>query len=130
MNTDSSTTGWAGVSFTATQNETVKELGRWKVAGNSGSHLVEIVTASGSVVASATVNLSSGTAGSYVYTTLGTPVLLTGGTTYYLLSQETSGSDQWMDSNDPGNLDGTNVAAIPLSSKRGEMEWQRRAPER
>jgi hypothetical protein len=44
---------------------------------------------------SATINLSTGSAGQYVFATLATPVVLSANTTYFLLTQEFAGGDQW-----------------------------------
>ena len=44
-------------------------------------------------VASVVIDTSKGTAGQYAYAALSTPVVLKAGTTYYLVSEETSGQD-------------------------------------
>jgi hypothetical protein len=75
----------------------VTALGRWVVAGNSGSHVVYLINDRNTVIASATVNTSGASAGICKYTALATPVTLSAGVTYYLLSAETSAGDQWYD---------------------------------
>lgn len=91
--------GFVGCRFVANANLYVKSLGRWKVAGNSATHTVKISDVSGVDVAgaSASVDLSTGSADSFVYTRLTAPVLLTSGSTYFLGSQEVSSGDQWYD---------------------------------
>src|SRR5262249_3227793 len=41
------------------------------------------------------IAMSGGTAGQYRYANLGSPVVLSAGTTYFVVSQETSGGDSW-----------------------------------
>jgi hypothetical protein len=49
---------------------------------------------------SVSINMSSGTAGQYVYGTLASPVTLAANTSYYVISQEVSGGDQWYNDTD------------------------------
>jgi fibronectin type 3 domain-containing protein/sarcosine oxidase gamma subunit len=90
---------WVGCRFAVgTSAITVKELGRWVVAGNSGTHAIKLVNqATGVDVAggSVTVNTAGAPTGAFVYATLSSPVTLSANTTYYLVSQETAGGDQW-----------------------------------
>jgi hypothetical protein len=67
--------------------------------GNSATHVVKLVSATGSDIAggSVTVNTSGATVGSFTYAPLSNPVTLSPNTTYYILSQETSGADLWYD---------------------------------
>lgn len=74
-----------------------KSVGRWKVSGNSGSHTVGIFNSGGTLLGSASVNLSGGSAGSYVYATLSGAIHLLAGGTYYCASLESNGGDQWYD---------------------------------
>ena len=66
-----------------------------------GQPPVQIVNASGQVLSggSATVSTAAGSAGSFLYANLTSPVTLNANTTYYIVSQETSGGDQWYDIN-------------------------------
>ncbi len=80
-------------------NITVTDLGRWVVSGNSGSHFVGLynMVGTGTLLTSATV-VTSGAAVGFAYAAC-TPVTLTAGSTYVVQSTETSGGDQWYDSN-------------------------------
>ncbi|HLG95334.1 MAG TPA: immunoglobulin domain-containing protein [Bryobacteraceae bacterium] len=94
--------GWVGGSIiTGSAPVQVTHLGRLFLAGNTGTHAVKIVNASGVDVpgASVSVNLSGGIAGSFNYAALASPVTLNPNTTYYIVSQESSGGDQWYDYN-------------------------------
>jgi hypothetical protein len=94
-------TGWVGMAFTVgAGGMTVNSLGRVFVAGNGGTHTVKLVNAStGADVpgASMTVSMAGGIAGQFSYTDLVNAVPLTPNASYYLVSQETSGGDQWYD---------------------------------
>lgn len=97
-------TGCVGYKFTVGASDIiVDQLGRRKVAGNSQTHTIRIMDASTSIV-SASVDMSTGSAGSYVYTSI-TPTTLLANTVYYIFSSETSGGDQWYDSD--GTIDST-----------------------
>jgi hypothetical protein len=93
-------TGFVGGQFavggTALQ---VKQLGRWMVAGNSGTHIVKLIQNNGMDVpgGSVSLNLASQTPGQYVYAALTSPVTLAANAVYYLVTQETAGGDQWYD---------------------------------
>jgi hypothetical protein len=82
---------------------TITSLGRIYVTGNTGTHTVKFVTASnGTDVAggSVSINMSTGTpSNGFKYVALAAPITLAANTAYYLVSQETSGGDQWYDSN-------------------------------
>lgn len=92
--------GCVGMHIAATANNTVNALGRWKVAGNSGTHLLVLVQdtggGAGTILQSCSVNLTTGSAASYVYCSI-TPQAITNGTQYYILSEEVSSGDQWYD---------------------------------
>ncbi|HLG98216.1 MAG TPA: hypothetical protein VKX49_18005 [Bryobacteraceae bacterium] len=96
-------TGWVGASITvSTSPVTVTALGRIFISGNAGTHAIKIVNATtGADVSggSVSVSMSGGTAGSFVYANLSTPVVLSPNTTYFVLTQETAGGDQWYDYN-------------------------------
>jgi hypothetical protein len=93
-------TGWVGMSlYVGSQPVVVSALGRIVVASNSSVHVVKIVTAStGNDLTSVSVPTSGGTAGTFTYVNLATPVTLSANTTYYILSQETAAGDQWYSS--------------------------------
>jgi hypothetical protein len=78
---------------------TVNSLGRIMVSGNSGSHIVKIVDSTGTDVpgGSIAVSMHGGTPGNFVYANLASPVTLNAGATYYIVSKETAGGDQWYD---------------------------------
>src|SRR5262249_32237160 len=92
--------GWLGMEFTTGSSAvSVSQLGRWVVAGNSQSHTLELVdAATGSVLASTTLNTAGQTAGQFAYASLSSPVTLAANHTYYLVSMEDSGGDAWYDS--------------------------------
>lgn len=86
--------GCVGFRFTVgASNITVTDLGRWVVSGNSGSHTVKITDASGSILASVSVNTSGQPVG-FLYGSI-TPLVLTSGVTYTILSEEFNAGDQW-----------------------------------
>lgn len=92
-------TGYVGMKFTTGASTVpVSQLGRWVVNGNSQLHLVKLVNAStGALVAMTAVNTAGTTPGAFAYGRLSSPVTLAANTAYYLVSQETSGGDQWYD---------------------------------
>ncbi len=94
-------TGYVGMNITVGAAPiTVTALGRIVAGSNGGSHIVKIVQAStGADVpgAAVTVNISSGTPGTFAYATLSSPVTLSANTAYYVVTQETFGGDSWYD---------------------------------
>jgi hypothetical protein len=69
------------------------------VANNALTHTVKFVNAgTGSDVsgASASVSMAGCTPGQFVYASI-SPITLAAATSYYLVSQETLGGDQWYD---------------------------------
>jgi hypothetical protein len=92
-------TSWLGMKITVGAAPiTVKELGRWVVAGNTATHSVEIVNSTGVVLGTVSVNAAGGSPG-FRYATLATPVTLDAGAVYFVASQEISGGDQFYDCN-------------------------------
>lgn len=91
--------GWLGMEFTTGNTAlTLSQLGRWVVAGNSGTHAVRLVLASdGSTLGTVNVATAGAPAGQFKYASLPASILLAANTTYYLLSQETAGGDLWYD---------------------------------
>ena len=97
-------TGFVGMGFqVAGAPLKVSRLGRFKVPGNSRTHLLKLVDAAtmadvpgGSV----TVDMSStATAMAFVYVDLAAPIILAAAAEYFLISQEQTGMDDWFDSN-------------------------------
>lgn len=95
-------TGFVGMRFTvgATPLQ-VLSLGRIVVAGNAATHTVKLVRVDGTDVAggATSVNTVGGTPEKFVYGALSSPVTLAANTSYYLVSSETGGGDQWHDAN-------------------------------
>jgi hypothetical protein len=92
-------TGPVGLSFTCASNATCRALGRWVTTGNTQPHVVALCSSSWAVLAYATVTTAGATPGTYAYANLTTPYPMSAGTTYFILSQETSGGDQFYDVN-------------------------------
>ena len=92
--------GWVGFQFVVGSSPlTVTELGRWVVSGNSGNHEVKLFYSDGTPIPNAAVTVSTAgkPAGQFAYATLASPVTLTAGTTYAVMSREYSGGDWWHD---------------------------------
>jgi hypothetical protein len=93
-----SVTAQAGMRFTTgATGQHVSALGRYKVAGNTGSHVVSLARADQSTVVSVTVNSATAAVDStgFQYAALATAIDLTANTTYYLISAEAAGGDQF-----------------------------------
>jgi len=92
--------GWVGGALMVGPNQiTVTSLGRIFAPGNTGTHIVKLVTTDGVDVpgGSVAIPMLGGTPGAFTYNNLPGLVSLSPNTTYYLLSQEVSGGDQWYD---------------------------------
>jgi hypothetical protein len=93
--------GWVGMEFTVgASGMLANDLGRICIAGNSGAHTVKLVSAStGNDIAGGSVGVSMAgcTAGQFSYTALASPIVLTANSSYYLVSDESYGGDQWYD---------------------------------
>ena len=89
--------GWAGMVIQVGANPiTVKMLGRYFGAGNTGTHDVKIFDPSAMAdVALVTIDVSTGVVGRFTYGMLPTPVTLNAGFTYYVVSFETIGADHF-----------------------------------
>jgi Subtilase family/FG-GAP-like repeat/Domain of unknown function DUF11 len=111
-------TGWVGMRITVGSSPvTVSGIGRLVLAGNTQNHVVKIVNATtGSDVtgASTTVSTAGVTTGNLVFGILPQNVTLNANTTYYILSQETAGGDQWYDFN-------TTVTTTGVASETGSV---------
>jgi hypothetical protein len=107
-------TGGLGGEFTIGGSDVVvKSLGRWVVSGNSGTHTVCICDSTGdqATLASVSVSMSGATAGTFKQANLGTPIVLTAGHAYWLMSDEVTGGDQWY-----GNIDVTTTAVASVNT--------------
>jgi hypothetical protein len=93
--------GWLGMEMTTGASSiTVGELGRWVVPGNSGTHSVRLVeAATGNNLGTANVVTAGAPGGQFKYAPLSPAVTLAPNTSYYVLSQESAGGDQWHDFN-------------------------------
>jgi hypothetical protein len=91
--------GLFGMAITVGPNPiAVNSLGRLVAPGNSQVHTLEIVDPiSGMAIASTAVNTQGAGAGAFLYGNLASPITLSANSTYYILSQEASGGDQWYD---------------------------------
>jgi hypothetical protein len=120
--------GWVGMSITVGSNPIgITSAGRLCVSGNSNQHALKFVNASsGSDVTggSATVNMSGCATNQFTYASLS--LNLDANTTYYLVSQEASGGDQWYD---VGAVTGTSVAAINSGIYSWLGGWQTNGPQ-
>ncbi len=106
---------WVGTKITVgNSNITVKQLGRYFVTGNSRTHTLAIYTTDGTQVASVSIDMSSGSTDSlgFKYATLSSPYTLSANTSYYIVSLESSGGDQWYGNNTMPTLTTTSVATV------------------
>jgi hypothetical protein len=95
--------GLVGFCATATRDLTITKLGRWVVSGNSQTHTVYVysgdyvggVNSSTTVLGSVTVNTSGATVGEVLEVVLSSPISVASGATITVVSEETSGGDQW-----------------------------------
>lgn len=85
---------------TGSSNIVINELGRYYVTGNKRAHLLKLIDASsGAIIAATSVNMAEGTADAlgFKYGQLGSSVTLLANHSYYLMSTEVNGGDQWYD---------------------------------
>jgi hypothetical protein len=113
-----------GMAFTIVTPVTVQSLGRYILSGNSQVHGMFIYYNDGSnhptVLATASVDASTGTPNTFLYSNLKAPVVLpvvTAGAYYTLVSVETSGGDSWCDNN--GTISITGVATGVTTAIKG-----------
>jgi hypothetical protein len=113
--------GWFGMAVTVGVNPvTVVTLGRIVAPGNSQIHTLKIVdAASGSDVPGAfvSVSLAGKTPGTFEFGVLNPPVTLQAGASYYILSQEIQGTDQFY--NHTGSVMTTDVAVLTSAARGG-----------
>lgn len=93
LSNDSNT--WAGMRFvTGPAGLTITHLGRFRHAGNSGTHPMAVFRKSDGVkLAEVEVNMLAGPVGRFVYAELSTRLRLPANTEYYVASWETLGGD-------------------------------------
>ncbi|MBL9156454.1 MAG: fibronectin type III domain-containing protein [Verrucomicrobiales bacterium] len=110
--------GWLGCKFTTGPSPVVvRELARWVLSGNTGTHTVRIVDANTNATvpgASVAVNTAGAPVG-FTYAPLAVPVTLEANHAYYLVSQEVSGGDQWYEGNNTLTTYATSVATVNQS---------------
>lgn len=119
--------GLVGMKFTVGSTPIlVTSLGRVFVSGNAGTHTVKLVNvATGADVTggSVSLNLAAGIASNgFKYAPLAAPITLAANTAYYLVSQETSGGDQWYDSNTVVST--TAIGIVNSAIQRPNNSWQ------
>ncbi|HLG98152.1 MAG TPA: N,N-dimethylformamidase beta subunit family domain-containing protein [Bryobacteraceae bacterium] len=110
-------TGWVGMALTVGASPlTVGSLGRMVVAGNTGNHVVKLVSATGVDISGglATVVTAGAKAGAFAYAALASPIVLSANTTYYVISQESTGGDSWYDWN-------TSLSTATVAALRGAI---------
>jgi hypothetical protein len=96
----------------------VTALGRWKIAGNSATHAVNVYAGTETTLAGATpmaaanVDMTTGSAAGFVYAALAEPIVLEAGKSYYVLSDELDTADQWY------NFDSTIAFSSDLAALR------------
>ena len=127
-------TGWVGFGFKVGLTPMiVSGLGRIAVAGNSQAHTVKLVDASadgpppffgraGTDVPGGSALVMPGNAppGTFAYAALGAPLTLAASKTYYVLTQETFGGDQWYDYN---TFIQTSADATGMGPVYGTSSW-------
>jgi hypothetical protein len=91
--------GWFGMKFTTGASAIiVGELGRWVVPGNSDTHTVRLLNVNtGAILGSSNVVTAGAPSGQFKYNPLVSAVTLEPNTSYYVISQESAGGDQWFD---------------------------------
>lgn len=104
---------------------TVTTLGRMTASGNSSTHVVKLVNASdGTDVpgGAVSIDMSTGTAGQFQYAELSSPVVLSPGTAYYVVTEELAGGDGWY--YDDTTIETTSAAtAISAAWGTGPGQW-------
>jgi hypothetical protein len=93
-------TGWVGTIIQPVANVRVTELGRWRSPMNDQNHQVKIVDAQdgtdvpGAIVIVSLVNQPDN---AFVFAPVPSAIALAGGHSYYLLTQEVTGGDTFLD---------------------------------
>jgi hypothetical protein len=91
--------GWVGIVIQPYSDITLVSVGRWCLPTNGKPHDVKVVDATGADVPGTTVNVSlfGKAQQDWVFVDLVPPVTLTGGQTYYLVSEEVAGGDTFFE---------------------------------
>lgn len=91
-------TGKIGYKFHPSSTQTITDVGRFKLfSGDSGSHTVSIYDGTGTtVLASASISNSGQPMASMVYASLSVPLVVVGGVSYIIVTDETNGGDWFM----------------------------------
>ncbi|HWC60857.1 MAG TPA: hypothetical protein VHC44_14270 [Verrucomicrobiae bacterium] len=87
--------GIIGYQWVPPVNATITALGIKPISGNSGTHTVYFLDVNGTILASASVNLSGSTAGVDVFTTISS-LSVVSGTPYYVMMSVASGGDNYL----------------------------------
>jgi hypothetical protein len=121
-------TGPVGMSITVGSSPiTVRELGRYFLAGNSKTHTLSITRADGQLMGSAPIDMSSGSADAlgFKYSVLPTPVTLAANTTYYITSSEVAGpsEDTWYGETVLPQVGTTGVGVVNSGVYQWEGTW-------
>jgi hypothetical protein len=93
-------TGWVGMIIQPAADVQVASLGRWRSPMNSQPHQVKVVDADNGVDvqnAIVTVVLANLPDNDFAFVPLTTSIQLTGGHSYYLLTDELAGGDSFLD---------------------------------
>lgn len=101
--TRSDFTGKLGYAFTADVGGiTATQLSRWKLGGNSSTHTMRLYDFAQSQVATASVDTTSGSSGTFISATASSSIALNCGEEYIILSDEANGGDTWYDEGSSG----------------------------
>lgn len=106
-------TGTVGFKFTANQNFTITDIGRWVVSGNNQTHALTIKDSSCVTLGTVTVDCSGASVG-FLYGHLSSPISITSGSVYYVNSAEANGGDFWYD--DDTTVTTTSAATVNNSA--------------
>ncbi len=100
-------------------NVVVNQIGRYMISGNTGTHTVSIygdrLNPTPTLVAQTSVSMTGTTPGTFKYGSI-TPVTLTAGQIYVVVSTETTSADLWLSAD--STLTKTGVASLTASAYR------------
>ncbi|MEA5457078.1 glycoside hydrolase [Sinomonas sp. JGH33] len=119
--------GSVGMQFTTgSAGLVVSALGRMHVSGNAKTHNLSLYKTDGTLVAGATVDtaVANVDAQGLQYAALAQPVALAANTTYYLVSSESNGGDQWYDGNTATLTGGSTINPVYVTwDSNGNAIW-------
>lgn len=103
---------WVGTRIVVGGSDiTVTHLARWVVSGNSGTHTVKVMDGNyNPLIGGSVIVDTSGASVGFKYVALASPITLTNGATYTILSQEAVLGDQFYDGDTTINV--TGVATV------------------